>query len=128
MRTINYTNTGMEGLDTKSVLYAVVGLLLGSAISFTVVSVHLGRTQGSDAGDLAQSQRTGTIQTKYGSDFDKEYIDVLIESNEELINMATEARIKSGSNTIKSISDSIIDEKGEEIDRLKQIKQQEGLE
>lgn len=99
-------------METKALLYAIVGFLLGGFVVSTAAVTIYKPAEG-------QSHQTSALQSKTGDDFDKAFIEEMIVHHQGAIDMATLADTNARHTEIKQLSSAIVAAQQREIDQMK---------
>lgn len=126
----------MDKTPNQSLLYGVIGLLLGIVLTVIVVNgqmygmmrmMGMGRAVNTMVADhdndsgmgMSMSQMSDELKTKTGDEFDKTFIEQMITHHQGAILMAGEAKQKANHKEIKTMADAIIAAQQKEIDEMK---------
>lgn len=127
-------------MDNKPILYGIVGLVLGVAITTFAASnavntnntgmmQMMGMRSGSMMGGNGQmgmgssmEEMMGSMEGKAGSEFDQAFIDAMTVHHQGAIEMANEALRSAGRDEIKNMAGDIIEAQTKEIEMMNQWK------
>lgn len=128
-------------MQNQSVLYGMIGLLAGSLLTILVASNAVNnnsqgmmqmmgmRTQNmmedkdemhKTGGDMSMNEMTESLKGKTGDEFDKAFINSMIDHHQGAIDMANQARDNAGHDEIKNLTDDIISTQTKEIEMMRQ--------
>lgn len=120
-------------MENNIIIAGIVGLLLGSAITYAVVSNKptAPKEQSADSHMMSNGQMmedssmsmqgmTDALKGKTGDDFDKAFIELMIEHHQGAIDMANLAKQKAKHDEIKSLADDIITAQTNEIIQMRE--------
>ena len=134
-------------MDNKPILYGVVGLILGVAITtFTasnavntnntgmmrMMGMHEGETTRQETTDHSMSMGSSmeemmeSMEGKTGDEFDQAFIDAMTVHHQGAIEMAQEALTSAGREEIKTMANDIIEAQTKEIEMMRQWKEEWG--
>ena len=102
-------------METKALLYGIIGFMLGGLTVSVAASQFGGVSTGSD---MTMSQMSSHLQNKTGDDFDKAFISSMIEHHEGAIDMAKLADKQAKHAEIKQLASDILDAQSREIDMM----------
>ncbi|HJQ09328.1 MAG TPA: DUF305 domain-containing protein [Candidatus Saccharimonadales bacterium] len=101
-------------MQTKPLLYGIVGFLLGGLI-VSIAAVTIEKPKGGDS----MSGMVSYLKGKTGDDFDKAFVSGMIGHHQGAIDMAKLAESQAKHQEIKNLSKAIIDAQQKEIDEMK---------
>jgi uncharacterized protein (DUF305 family) len=118
----------------QSILFGIVGLVVGGLLTYTVTANTVNKTETSDlpnpntamqhggesTGSMSMSDMMDSLEGKKGDEFDKAFISSMIVHHEGAIDMAKEAQISSDRQEIKDLADNIIKAQTSEIEMMQQ--------
>lgn len=108
-------------MDTKALLYGIIGFLLGGFI-VSVAAITLSKEESS----MTMSQMSRELKNKEGDEFDKAFISSMIEHHQGAIDMAKLAKKNAKHQEVKVMSEAIISTQEREIEEMKLWQQQWG--
>src|SRR3989344_6079293 len=103
-------------MDNKPILYGIVGLVLGVAITTFAASNAV------NTNNTGMMQMMGSMEGKAGSEFDQAFIDAMTVHHQGAIEMANEALRSAGRDEIKNMAGDIIEAQTKEIEMMNQWK------
>lgn len=103
-------------METKSLLYGIIGLMLGGLI----VSVAATLEKPGSTDEMSMSQMTQSLAGKKGDDYDKAFIDNMIDHHQAAVDMAMLSAENAKHEEIKQLSRDIITAQEKEINQMKQ--------
>lgn len=108
----------------KEVLYSIVGLVAGIALTLLVTSGKASDNQKHESinhniMDMSMSEMSKELKTKTGDEFDKAFIEQMIPHHEGAIDMAELAIQNAEHQEIKDLARDIIEAQKSEIDMMK---------
>lgn len=122
-------------MQQQPILYGVVGLVIGvvltgfvmmnqnkqadTAMQSTTPAAHDSMGKGSGM-DMSMQDMMDSLNGKTGEEFDKAFINSMIEHHTGAINMAKEAQMNAGRDEIKSMAQDIITAQEKEIEQMRQ--------
>ncbi len=106
-------------MDTKSLLYGLIGFFVGGLLVATAATTF-------DKPHYQMNDMTAELNKKTGDDYDKAFIDLMIEHHQAAIDMATLSKDNAKHQEIKQLSGEIITAQQEEIDHMRQWQQNWG--
>ena len=111
-------------MDTKPLLFAVIGFLLGGL----VVSFAATQLDEADAGgnEMTMTQMTEDLADKSGDEYDAAFIASMIEHHQSAIDMAELSAGRAQHEEIKQLSEEIIEAQEREIAQMRQWQQDWG--
>jgi len=102
-------------MDTKALLYGIIGFLLGGL----VVSAAVTQLNTNDpSGSMTMSQMSEDLRGKTGDDFDQAFLSGMIEHHQGAIDMAELAKENAKHDEIKKLADDILSAQSKEIDMM----------
>ena len=101
-------------MQTKPLLFGIIGFILGGLI-VSIAAVTIEKPKGNS---MTMQDMTSSLQGKTGDDFDKVFIEGMIEHHQGAIDMANLAKTKAKHQEIKSMADDIISAQSKEIDLM----------
>lgn len=110
-------------MQTKPLLYGIIGFLLGGLIVSTA-AVTIEKPKDNTAMDM--SNMSSMLEGKTGDDFDKAFINGMIEHHQDAIDMAKMADSQANHQQIKDLSKDIIATQQKEINDMNAWKVQWG--
>lgn len=127
-------------MNNKAVLFGIMGLIVGSFITYIFISNTGNKavdttTQTQQAMNNMDMGNMGTSMTmsgdnmmaqlkgKSGAEFDKAFMNAMIEHHSSAISMAKEAQKNAGKEEIKKLAEDIIVAQTKEIEMMKQWQQ-----
>lgn len=127
-------------MNNKAVLFGIMGLIVGSFITYIFISNTGNKavdttTQTQQAMNNMDMGNMGTSMTmsgdnmmaqlkgKTGAEFDKAFMNAMIEHHSSAISMAKEAQKNAGKEEIKKLAEDIIVAQTKEIEMMKQWQQ-----
>lgn len=121
-------------MKRESILFGIIGLVIGVLVMMTInanavssqnedIMRMIGINQGEGMGmESSMRQMTGSMDDKYGYDFDKAFIDAMIVHHEAAVEMARQAEHRAQHQEIKDLSKNIINAQAAEIEQMEQWK------
>lgn len=109
-------------METKPLLFGIIGFMLGGLLVATAATTF-------DKDKLqanTSSHMSHQLQGKTGDEFDKAFIDGMIEHHEGAIDMAQLAKKNAKHQEIKALSNDIISAQANEIRQMQQWQQKWG--
>jgi len=130
-------------MNKESVLYGIIGLLIGTIIAgFTATTAVNSNNQSMmqmmgmhtnqnsqkmmNDNDMSMSDMTASLKNKTGDDFDKAFISEMIVHHQGAIDMANLAKQNAKHEEIKNLANDIINAQTKEINEMKSWQQQWG--
>lgn len=126
----------MVNMKNQAILYGIIGLLLGVVLTTYVASISVNnnnagmmRMMGINpsmmnnqmAGEeMSMDSMVEELQGKTGDEFDKTFINLMIEHHQGAIDMAKQAQLYAGHDEIKNLADDIITAQTSEIQEMRQ--------
>ena len=112
-------------METKSLLYGLVGFFIGGLLVATVATTFNGsnyETNKNDTtmNDMSMDDMAADLKNKTGDDFDKAFIAAMIVHHQGAIDMAKLSAKNANHKEIKTLSDDIIMAQDKEIAKMKQ--------
>lgn len=135
-------------MQNQSVLYGVIGLLIGVLVTVFVASNAVNnnnrdmmsmmgmkvsdemmdereemmeeKEEMHDGMDISMNEMTDSLKGKTGDEFDKSFIEGMINHHQGAINMANLAKVNAKHDEIKQMADDIISVQSKEIDMMKE--------
>lgn len=101
-------------METKPLLFGLVGFFAGGLL-VSVAATTFEKPPASHTADMSMNQMTENLKDKQGDDFDKAYIDAMIEHHEGAVDMAELAERNAKHEEIKELSRNIITTQQAEI-------------
>ena len=108
-------------MDTKSLLYGIVGFILGGLL-VSVAATTFDKPV-SKNGDMTMNQMTSSLSGKTGDDFDKAFISEMIQHHQGAVDMAKQAVGSAKHAEVKQLSTDIIAAQEKEITQMKKWQQ-----
>lgn len=102
-------------MQTKPLVYGIVGFLLGGLI-VSIAAVTIEKPKDNTSMDM--SNMSSMLVGKTGDDFDKAFINGMIEHHQDAIDMAKMADVQASHQEIKDLSRDIIDAQQKEINDM----------
>jgi uncharacterized protein (DUF305 family) len=109
-------------METKPLLYALVGFFLGGLI----VSIAAANLYKPTKSEVPMGEMTSSLREKTGDDFDSLFISHMIEHHQAAVDMARLSAQNAKHEEIKKLSREIIVAQEKEIAQMKQWQQQWG--
>lgn len=107
-------------METKSLLYGLVGFFLGGLIvAIAATTFDKPTVQQSDIDGMSMNDMVDSLASKTGDDFDRAFISGMIEHHQGAIDMAKHAQKQAKHDEIKAMADDIITAQSTEIDMMK---------
>ena len=114
-------------MDTKSLLYGIVGFILGGLlVSVAATTFDKPTTKSSTTSTMSMADMESQLQNKTGDDFDKTFIAEMIDHHEGAVAMAKLAAGSAKHDEIKQLSKDIIAAQEKEIAAMQQWQQDWG--
>lgn len=123
-------------MDNKSIVYGIVGLVVGALISGFVFSNQTNKTeittqpsstmQEMDHGADSMTNMVNSLKAKTGDEFDKTFISEMIIHHQGAIDMANLAKQNAKHDEVKTMADDIISAQTKEINQMKQWQKEWG--
>jgi uncharacterized protein (DUF305 family) len=125
----------------QSIIFGIVGLILGAVISGSVVANQLGNNTANSnvsptaavpnsmdgmshgemsMGDMSMGDMMMELDGKTGDDFDKVFLQSMIMHHQGAIDMANAAKERAGHEELKQMADDIISAQDAEIKQMQQ--------
>lgn len=114
----------------KSVLFVIIGVFIGGLLTYSLTSRNTSTSQdhmkmmksntNESHMNMSMSDMTQTINKLEGDDFDKAFIELMIDHHQGAIDMAKEANEKAKHQEIKDLAREIIEAQNREINQMKQ--------
>lgn len=104
-------------MDTKALLYGIIGFLLGGLI-VSIAATTLNQ-EGGKKDDMNMSQMSSSLKNKKGDEFDKAYLSNMIEHHQGAIDMAELAEKNAKHQEIKTMSQTILSIQQKDIEQMK---------
>jgi predicted outer membrane protein len=101
-------------MQTKSLLYGLVGFMLGGLL------VSIAALTFEKPTDNNMASMSSSLEGKIGDDFDKEFVSQMIIHHQGAIDMASRAASQAKHQEIKDLSEDIIDAQQSEITQMRQ--------
>ncbi len=99
-------------METKPLIYGIIGFLLGGFIVSTVaVTIEKPRNNG-------MMSMASTLEGKSGDEFDKAFLSGMIVHHQDAVDMANLAKAHAKHDEIKKLADDIIAAQSNEIDMM----------
>ena len=109
-------------MQTKSLLYGLAGFFIGGLI-VSIAASSLNQPQEQMMGDeMNMSQMTRTLANKTGEEYDKAFMDYMIDHHESAVDMARLSAANAKHDEIKKMSQEIISAQESEINQMEQWK------
>lgn len=115
-------------MNNQSIMFAVIGLLIGAFATWTITMPQKPATQGQSHSNnqsmmqsekgMSMSQMLDGMKGKTGDEFDKAFIIGMIEHHNGAIDMAKEAQTNSNREEIKNLANEIISAQAKEIEMM----------
>lgn len=102
----------------KEVLYGIVGLVIGAAVSGLAVANLNSPDDVKKDGSMTMADMVSSFKHKTGDDFDKDFISGMIEHHQGAVDMAELAKENAKHDEIKKMADDIIVAQSKEIDMM----------
>jgi uncharacterized protein (DUF305 family) len=112
-------------MDTKPLLFAIIGFLLGGFV-VSIAATQFDEDNTASATEMTMSEMSEDLADKTGDDFDAAFITAMIEHHEGAIDMAKLAETRAERDEIKQLSQDIITAQEGEIAEMKQWQQDWG--
>jgi uncharacterized protein (DUF305 family) len=119
--------------SSKSILYGIIGLIIGAVASGIIVSNQKTASQvatqpspsvmqgmSHDMTGTTMTDMVNSLKDKTGDDFDRVFILGMIEHHEGAIDMANEAKKSAKHDEIKQMADDIISAQSKEIEQMRE--------
>lgn len=125
-------------MEKESVLYGVIGLLVGVLLAVFVATISVNtqnqtmmRMMGMNTGNMSGSSMsmedmTNELKNKSGDEFDKAFLEQMIVHHQGAIDMANLVLQKSSKPELKQLANDIIAAQTKEINQMKEWQQQWG--
>ncbi len=129
-------------MKNQGVLYGIGGIILGSLLTFFVISNTTSKNMMSDSDkesmtqmmqsdknmnmgsmNMSGDEMVAVLKGKTGAQFDKAFMDAMIEHHTSAIAMAKEAKMNAGKEEIKKLAEDIIAAQTKEIDMMREWQQ-----
>ncbi len=114
-------------MKKEKIMYAVVGLLIGVAVTYFATAKtatapsNSNQTSTTVTHDMSSmNEMMNSLMGKSGDDFDKAFIVSMIEHHQGAIDMANEAKKNALHDEIKKMADEIITAQSKEIEMMRQ--------
>lgn len=102
-------------METKPLLYGIIGFLMGGLVVSVAASTFEKPTE--------NASMVSSLDGKSGEEFDKAFVNGMIDHHQDAIDMARKADAQSKHQEIKDLAKAIIDTQQKEIDTMKQWQQ-----
>ncbi|HEY0965487.1 MAG TPA: DUF305 domain-containing protein [Candidatus Saccharimonadales bacterium] len=109
-------------METKSLLYGLLGFFLGGLLVATAASLEKSSTEPTDKKEVSMSQITAALKDKKGDDYDRTFITHMIDHHQAAVDMAKLSGERAEHQEIKDLSKAIVDAQEEEIAKMQQWK------
>jgi uncharacterized protein (DUF305 family) len=106
-------------MDTKTLLSGLVGFFMGGLIVSVAATTFDKPKADTKSQEITMSEMTNSLRNKSGDDYDKEFIDHMIEHHEGALNMANLSAKNAKHSEIKAMSEDIVKNQTAEIDQMK---------
>lgn len=100
-------------MDTKSLLYGLIGFFIGGLLVSIVATV-----QSDSDNSMTMSQMTDSLKGKSGDEFDKAFLQEMISHHKGAVDMAKLAEKQAKHDEIKKLSLDIIKTQNNEINQM----------
>jgi uncharacterized protein (DUF305 family) len=114
-------------MDTKPLLFAIIGFLLGGLV-VSIAATQLDEDNTASGAEMTMSQMSAGLMDKSGDDFDAAFISAMIEHHEGAIEMAELADTRAEHQQISQLAQEVIAAQEGEISQMKQWQQEWGYE
>lgn len=112
-------------MDTKPLLFAIIGFLLGGLV-VSIAATQLDEDNTANGAEMTMSQMSAGLMDKSGDDFDAAFISAMIEHHEGAIGMAELAETRAEHQQISQLAQEVIAAQEGEISQMKQWQQEWG--
>lgn len=112
-------------MDTKPLLFAIIGFLLGGLV-VSIAATQLDEDNTASGAEMTMSQMSAGLMDKSGDDFDAAFISAMIEHHEGAIEMAELADTRAEHQQISQLAQEVIAAQEGEISQMKQWQQEWG--
>lgn len=106
-------------MNTKALTFGIIGFLLGGLV-VSVAATQFDNKQYSSSSEMSMSAMTEDLATKKGDEFDKAFINHMIEHHQSAVDMAKLADSNAKHAEIKDLSKAIITAQESEIADMRQ--------
>ena len=106
-------------METKPILFGLVGLILGGLIGVAAIS-FLNPSGQPATGEVLMSEMTSSLNEKKGDEYDKMFIQHMIEHHQAAVDMSRLSAANAKHDEIKRLSSEIIAAQEKEIAQMKQ--------
>lgn len=106
-------------METRSVLFGIVGLLIGGLIVSVAASLEAPKADHSDTHDMTMTQMTESLKDKTGDEYDKAFLEQMIAHHQSAVDMARLSAKNAKHDQIKTLSTNIITAQEKEITDMK---------
>jgi uncharacterized protein (DUF305 family) len=115
-------------MKNQVALYGIIGLLVGVVLTGTAMSLSGNKMDDMGGGHTAMSMddMAKELQGKTGDDFDKAFIEMMIDHHQGAIDMAEEAKKNAKHDEIKRMADDIVSAQSSEISQMRDWQKQWG--
>jgi len=106
-------------METRSLLFGIIGFLLGGLVVSIAAQLEDDGTGSTDGDEMTMTQMSSQLTDKEGDDFDAAFIKAMIEHHEGAIEMAELADSRAEHDEIKQLSRDIITAQRSEIAQMR---------
>lgn len=107
-------------METKPLLYGLTGFLLGGLLVSLVATTTGSNETNRESGHLAMMDMTNSLRNKTGDEYDKAFIEHMIEHHESAVVMAKLSAANAKHQEIKDLSTDIVTAQEREIAQMRQ--------
>lgn len=106
-------------METKSLLYGLIGFFLGGLLVAVAATLEKPSTQ-SSKDEMSMSQMTNILRDKNGDDYDQTFTTHMIDHHQAAVDMAKLSETRAKHQEIKDLSKAIVDAQEKEISEMRQ--------
>jgi uncharacterized protein (DUF305 family) len=106
-------------MQNKPLLYGLIGFFIGGFI-VSVAATTFDKPEPTHTNEMSMSEMTASLQKQTGDDYDKAFIDYMIEHHKSAVDMAKLSAQNAKHEEIKQLSNDIVAAQQKEISQMKQ--------
>lgn len=107
-------------METKPLLYGLIGFFVGGLLVSIAATTFEKPEKQADTAATSMSEMTDALRNKTGDDYDKAFINYMIEHHQSAVDMAELSAQNAKHDEVKQLSNDIIDAQKKEIDQMRQ--------